>query len=663
MKKIGNMLYSRNIFRILTTSVFIFCFTVKSFSQTYALDLSVQLTAISNTSPDGITLQWPVYPSVTQYNIYRKLPSSISWGAMLTSVPGTDSTYVDLTITNGTVYEYRVDRVAATTGNGYVLSGVNTKLNYNNGIMILLVDSFFIPTLDIEIAQLTSDYEADGWYVKQVNVNRTNTVINVKNLIVSTYNTDPTNTKALLLLGHIPVPYSGLINPDGHPDHYGAWPADVFYAEMDGAWTDISANDNTSASDPRNYNVPGDGKYDQSVIPSNAELQTGRVDFYNLPVFSETETQLMQNYLNKLHSFKTRGFIPNDVAVVEDNFSGFTEGFSASGYKNFSGAVGPQNVLTTDWLVTLDTLNTLWSYGCGGGWYQGASGICSSTEFTTDSVLSVFNMLFGSYFGDWDVQNSFMRSPLGSGTMLTNVWAGRPHWQFHQMSLGYNIGYCALKANNNSSTYFTSTLAPGYFGRWIHIALMGDPSLRLHYIAPPSNLITTEDGNNVIHLDWTGSTEIVDGYNAYRKLSADINWTQLNSSIITGLNYNDSTLSSGGDYVYMVRATRDQQTASGTYQNLSLGSLAAISSNLVIDNIKDATFILYPNPAMDYITAQFNIVFEDGSQVLVFNSLGELIFSSILNSGADRITIGLTGLSTGIYYVQVGDSVRKFIKR
>ena len=35
---------------------------------------------------------------------------------------------------------------------------------------------------------------------------------------------DPINTKAVYLLGRIPVPYSGFINPDSHPDHEGAWP-------------------------------------------------------------------------------------------------------------------------------------------------------------------------------------------------------------------------------------------------------------------------------------------------------------------------------------------------------------------------------------------------------------------------------------------------------
>ena len=62
----------------------------------------------------------------------------------------------------------------------------------------------------------------------------------------------------MCLLGHVPVPYSGSINPDGPPDHFGAWATDAYYAELNGAWTDTSVN-TTVASRAENRNIPGDG--------------------------------------------------------------------------------------------------------------------------------------------------------------------------------------------------------------------------------------------------------------------------------------------------------------------------------------------------------------------------------------------------------------------
>ena len=62
---------------------------------------------------------------------------------------------------------------------------------------------------------------------------------------------------------------------------------------------------------------------------------------------------------------------------------------------------------------------------------------------TTVSMGGVFNMAFGSYFGDWDNKNNFLRAHLASGQGLTNVWAAIPNWYFHHMGMGDPIGYSA----------------------------------------------------------------------------------------------------------------------------------------------------------------------------------------------------------------------------
>src|SRR6185436_10386329 len=82
--------------------------------------------------------------------------------------------------------------------------------------------------------------------------------------------------------------YSGQINPDFHADHLGAWPADAYYGDMDGNWTDNSVNyTQTLNTDPvdaaRLTNRPGDGKFDQNQFPSAIELEVGRVDLSNMP--------------------------------------------------------------------------------------------------------------------------------------------------------------------------------------------------------------------------------------------------------------------------------------------------------------------------------------------------------------------------------------------
>jgi len=150
-----------------------------------------------------------------------------------------------------------------------------------------------------------------------------------------------------LLLGHVPVPYSGEVFPDGHQDHEGAWPADLYYGDVNGVWTDQSVN-NSSADQTRHHNVPGDGKFDQSFIASDIELQVGRVDFHDLPAFADDETTLLQNYLNKNHEFRHKEFIMPHRGLFENNFAGLPEGFAQNAYRNFTNMFGADEVYDED---------------------------------------------------------------------------------------------------------------------------------------------------------------------------------------------------------------------------------------------------------------------------------------------------------------------------
>ncbi|MGB4847303.1 MAG: hypothetical protein WBP41_05255, partial [Saprospiraceae bacterium] len=249
-------------------------------------DASVELSAIVQTSPPRITLSWTPNAGAAKHYVYRKLKTGTTWGAVIGSLTGADTSFVDSTVVKGISYEYQVLRTAVSyTGYGYINAGIEIPAIEKRGVIILLVDDSFSDSLAFEIKRLTDDLIGDGWRVVQHNVSRTATVPDVKALVVSTYNIAPSSTKAVLIIGHVPIPYSGEINVDGHGDHTGAYPADVFYGDVNGVWTDVAIN-NITAGDPRNHNVPEDGKYDQNFIPSDLELQVGRVDFNNMPSFA-----------------------------------------------------------------------------------------------------------------------------------------------------------------------------------------------------------------------------------------------------------------------------------------------------------------------------------------------------------------------------------------
>ena len=197
--------------------------------------------------------------------------------------------------------------------------------------VLLLIDSRIQDSLITSINRLKNDLYNEGWDVMQLIVDKNATVPQVKDLILNQKALNP-KLKTLFIIGHVIVPYAGNDAYDGHPDHIGAWPADSYYADLDGTWTDDSV-DNTDAGRTENKNSIGDGKFDQAYIPSDLELEVGRVDFFNMPAFSKNEIQLLRQYFDKDHKFRTGQIKARRRGVVLDNFNFQNEGFAQSGYR------------------------------------------------------------------------------------------------------------------------------------------------------------------------------------------------------------------------------------------------------------------------------------------------------------------------------------------
>lgn len=589
-------------------------------------DYSVQVSSTVQASPAKITLNWLQDTNGTpaSYTVYRKAPSDASWGTG-TTLAGTALTYTDSNITTGIAYEYRIVKATSGyTGYGYIETGIDIPAIENRGKVILIVDRTMATPLAAELARLNLDLRGDGWTVLRHDVGREDSVSSVKDIIRNDYNADPANVKSVFLLGHIPVPYSGNFNPDGHPDHVGAWPADAYYGDMDGTWTDQTVNYiqnlNTDPVDAaRITNTPGDGKFDQSDLPSNVELQVGRVDLANMPgrrtwggpATMPSETELLRKYLNKDHAFRTGVTHPARRAILGEYFGiRGGEAFAASGFRSFAPLVGPANVrnLNTEfndqkgvWIPQAAQTDNLLAYACGPGSYTSISGIGSSglyNDGTTYDMLSsnvrgVFNLIFGSWLGDWDHEDDFLRSPLATDYGLVSVWSGRPHWFLHPMGVGETIGYITRLTQNNVNTYETAINTAAHR---VHIALMGDPTLRLHSVVPVTSVTGTVNGGTV-SLTWGASTDTgIVGYHVYRATAANGTYTRLTAAVVTDTSFTDSAAPAGA--TYMVRAIKLESTPSGSYYNPSEGafwSAEAGSSGGVADTTAPVVSISSPS--------------------------------------------------------------------
>ena len=238
----------------------------------------------------------------------------------------------------------------------------------------------------------------------------------------------------------------------------------------------------------------------------------------------------------------------------------------------------------------------LWSFGCGAGSYTSCNGVGRTSDFASDSLQSIFTILSGSYFGDWDVKNNLLRAPLANSA-LTSFWGGIPKWYVHTMALGETIGQGARTTQNNTSHYFNGSF--NLSDHSVHIALMGDPSLVMRYFEGPADLQANAMDNEVF-LNWTAGKDSVAGYYIYRVDTATGILTLLNTSPIASTSFTDSTLTASGTVHYLVRGVRLETTPSGSYQNLSPGTRSSTEFEYVSginDLLVAQTFWLFPNPS------------------------------------------------------------------
>ena len=102
----------------------------------------------------------------------------------------------------------------------------------------------------------------------------------------------------------------------------------------------------------------------------------------------------------------------------------------------------------------------------------------------------------------------------------------------------------------------------------VHIALMGDPTLRMHMVAPASNLVAVANGSGGVDLSWSPSTDTVLGYNVYRSATMRRTFHPPQRGFDHHHEFHGRR---AGDQHYMVRAVKLEVSGSGSYYNASQG--------------------------------------------------------------------------------------------
>lgn len=655
--------------RILSLSLLILL-QVPLLAQDYAEQLSVRLETNANLDKKELTLFWNDDLLASKYEIHRREYGSQTWD-LLATVNSPNTSYVDDELSEGVVYEYLINKLMATgvVGFGHTLSGLNTKPIHQHGHLVLAVEVALHDSLKLEIDRLKADIVADGWTVELLKVTPNEDAKGLKNKVELIHKTRP-ETKGLILLGNLPIAYSGEMAPDGHvADHLGAWPSDAFFADLDGNWTDKTVN-NVTASRGENKNEPFDGKYDQNIIPSLPELMVGRIyleKFTEEHGFTESRIALYKRYLDKNHLYRTGQIATSNKTLVTNGLPKLNEGFAAMAFRYFGAMASIKAIDESDFEKSLKDDSYLYTYACGFGTYQGSKSISSVKAYSQDTFNSVFMGLLGSYFGDWGSENNFLRAPLaGKNPTLATFWSGRPNWYLHEHAYGLPIGY-SLKSTQSANLNLgaiDNSLFPGH----THIALMGDPTLRIRYRKPVSGLTASSSDKVKVELSWPKAEVDALGYYIYRTKHLDSPYVLLNELPTQQTKFIDSFPLKGFNG-YQVRAVYSDGEFTGGYQNISLGTFDTISGINPISVGKkpvqtaSKTLVIFPNPTRNFLHIRARNL-SSSYTFEIMNSSGQLVLKGVMASETESVDV--SALEKGLYIFRSNDgastNVQKFVK-
>jgi hypothetical protein len=560
----------------------------------YAAVVEATVTA----APPAITLHFLDAADGLPYEVRRRLHGSVDWGPALAELPAGTTSWLDDTVSLGVAYEYQVRKIISPTETafGYLASGIAFDRSEPQGRMILLLDSTMVTPLAAEIERLVSDLTGDGWFVVTLQAPRVegytdqSLVAQVKQQIVDAWQAAPADDKprALFILGHVPVPRSGLDGrpPDGHDEHRGALAADSYYADIDGLWTDLGSAPVGVDSDQEN--VPGDLRFDQDYLPSGLELAFGRVDLADLYQYGDTtEVELLRGYLDKLHAFRhveagfdagqrsafANGYIesvemcwrtlPGISGADDTEFVTFTEIDAAGGPVAWVNTHGPllifeQNMRAPDVTDHID---------------HGSNAVLWSSD--------------QSAFGLWARGGNPIRAVLaGPGLNLAWVWHVSPSYVFIDVAMGGTLGEAVRRtAEHSASNLLFERPERDYDDSLVYnrqyITLHGDPTLRLFQVAPPAGLEASLAGGSVT-LSWNPSPALdLVGYHVYRAADVLGPFVRITgASPVTTTSFTDSDPLTG-PATYMVRAIKLQTSGGGTFLNPSQGLFVAAPESAI----------------------------------------------------------------------------------
>ena len=472
------------------------------------------------------------------------------------------------------------------------------------GKVLVLVDETVRSRIQSELDQFLRDLAGDGWEVRVASAPRhpdrawssspidpeyQRRLRRVRSLIQS----EKQGLRAIILLGHVVIPFTGAGAEDGHPEHFGAWPADAYYGDLDTEWPDQkidTARIRIRIRSGMRKNVPGDGKFDpitvRDLVRATGEKEpvleaaVGRIDFANLPCLGrDGEIKALRQYLRKNHAYRTGQLQFAPKMRVGTFFGNSWHPAARVIYANAT-AIATRFFPDPEAAVSFGTAfqsndsgSYLWVLI---GGYGGASALhnsarmnrmfgiqrCSSQDLIQQppGVQGAFYLLKGSYFGEWTGRDNFLRALLAAPDRALAVFFTMSDlWQWARPAAGEPIGTAMIDSARGMADL-----------RLLYI--LGDPTLKAFVATPPRN-VQIQRTSQGVRITWQRGSPATIGYCVERSDHGPLGpWRSIGADRIHSSSFVDFNLPQR-DTWYRVRAIEQTQSGSGIWENVSCGVL------------------------------------------------------------------------------------------
>ena len=154
-------------------------------------------------------------------------------------------------------------------------------------------------------------------------------------------------------------------------------------------------------------------------------------------------------------------------------------------------------------------------------------------------------------FGNVDTGTSSTQTVTVTNTGNSNVQIS----QITASGTGYSLSGAGVPVTLTPSQKLTFSVI---FGPTVTGTASGSVTITSNATGSPSTVTLSGSGvvavTHSVSLSWTASTSTVNGYNVYRSTTSGTGYTKLNGSLVSPVNYTDSSVANGTTYYYVTTA-------------------------------------------------------------------------------------------------------------